>query len=441
MRLLGQLWPRFAWAVAILAVLGVAVWLVVPVPGRNEQTALLARNAATQGPQQAGEPLRPLPAAPAMLPGQSEDAVPASSSAVAELGMAKSALRSPTSEPELAPKLIGKDSFAAKLDDSAQEKLALAASPQPKDRRKAAEAKDMAFGQPFAPPPAGPGGRTSRQQGEFAATSGSVARAPAAPAPPPPAAEVPTTPTVAFADKPAMLATESSDSLSPARKSPDAIASANRPRPASVATDGLAASTARTLKEGRSPSAVQRFVQVAPGAATKALAEDKAKAAHSVLASFEVEQADHELRITDGDGSVYAGYVQPADAGQRARLAKAEAPAAAQASRATGGALQTSAPASLGLDQSVRHNYFFRVTGTNRTLHKQVVFTGNLIATADSIRLSPADTNLAFGTPLGDVQAGFSRQNLLPLLNSRIAGKVVVGSGKAIEINALPTAP
>src|SRR5512143_1653058 len=39
-----QLWPRFAWAVAIFAVLGVAVWVFLPGLGGDEQEALLAKN-------------------------------------------------------------------------------------------------------------------------------------------------------------------------------------------------------------------------------------------------------------------------------------------------------------------------------------------------------------------------------------------------------------
>ena len=41
---LGQLWPRFAWGVGMLAVLGVTVWLLVPMPGKHEPNAFLAKN-------------------------------------------------------------------------------------------------------------------------------------------------------------------------------------------------------------------------------------------------------------------------------------------------------------------------------------------------------------------------------------------------------------
>ena len=173
-------WPSLGWRCGSL----------VPVPGRNEQTALLARNEPTKEPSQAVEPPRRLPAA---------------------------------------PQPIGKDSFAAKLDDSARDQLAI--SPQLADRRKAAEAQGTAPGSLPAPPPA---------------------------------IEAPTAPAVAFAAKPASAAAEESGTSSPAYQSLAAVASASRPGPASAATDGLAMSTASALKEAKSAGVVQRFVQVAP---------------------------------------------------------------------------------------------------------------------------------------------------------------------------------
>src|ERR1019366_8986441 len=47
---LGQLWPRFAWGVGMLAVLGATVWLLVPMPGKNEPHALLAKNQPVPAP-------------------------------------------------------------------------------------------------------------------------------------------------------------------------------------------------------------------------------------------------------------------------------------------------------------------------------------------------------------------------------------------------------
>jgi hypothetical protein len=160
-----------------------------------------------------------------------------------------------------------------------------------------------------------------------------------------------------------------------------------------------------------------------------------------VLASFQVQQAGKELRIVDGDGSVYRGYVQIADASRRQRSANVEAPEAAPASRALGAVLGENRAASLDADQPASQTYSFRVAGTNRSLNEKVVFTGNLLATTNLTLSLPVATNLSIGSGSGGFQNAPAQQGLLPLLNYRISGKVVIGSGKAVEINALPTNP
>jgi hypothetical protein len=180
---------------------------------------------------------------------------------------------------------------------------------------------------------------------------------------------------------------------------------------------------------------------VAPVPKAKSSGAEKATPSHSVLASFEVEQAGPELRIVDGDGSVYSGYVQIADVARRRLAAPAEAPAVTRAPRAKDGVLEEKSWASGNADQPAPPAYFFRVAGTNRSLHKKVVFTGNLMAATNSASFQPYTNILSLGGGLTRQRAGSAQPTLLPLLNSRISGKVVVGNGKAVEINALPTSP
>jgi hypothetical protein len=224
-------------------------------------------------------------------------------------------------------------------------------------------------------------------------------------------------------------------------KSLVAGASANRLNQSPVATDGLSKDVPEALKQAMGNAIAQQFVQVVPGAKAKGSLAGEATAASPVLATFRVEQAGQELRIVDGDGSVYTGYVQLADAARRARLSKAGAPAVVQAARAPGQALEQNAARSLDAGQLAPHTYFFRVAGTNRSVNQKVVFTGSLL-TATNLTLSlPVATNLSIGGGLGGGQAGSVQPGRRPLLDSRISGKVVIGSGKAVEINALPTSP
>ena len=60
--MLGQWWPRLAWGVAIFAVLGVAVWVLLPISGKGKPEALLARNESMHGARPPTEPLPPTPA-------------------------------------------------------------------------------------------------------------------------------------------------------------------------------------------------------------------------------------------------------------------------------------------------------------------------------------------------------------------------------------------
>ena len=143
----------------------------------------------------------------------------------------------------------------------------------------------------------------------------------------------------------------------------------------------------------------------------------------------------------DGDGSVYSGYLQIADTARRQRLTTLDAPAAGLASRASEGALDEKAAVSGDADQQTMQTYSFRVAGTNRSLSKKVVFTGNLLAATNLTLPQPFGTNLSIGGGLGGFQNLPAQQGRLLLLNSRISGKVVVGNGKPVEVHALPTSP
>jgi hypothetical protein len=233
---------------------------------------------------------------------------------------------------------------------------------------------------------------------------------------------------------------DKADQPSFAYKSPPVVASANRPKSSSAVTDGLLKSAEDDRLEARSIGVSQRFAQVAPVPKAKSSGAEKATPSHSVLASFEVEQAGPELRIVDGDGSVYSGYVQIADVARRRLAAPAGTSAITRAPQAKDGVLEEKSWASGNADQPAPQAYFFRVAGTNRSLHKKVVFSGNLLAATNSPSFQ-AFTNLLSLGGLGGQRAGSGQPNLLPLLNSRISGKVVVGNGKAVEINALPTSP
>src|SRR5208337_1161785 len=68
---LAQLWPRLAGGLALFAVLGLAVWVLLPVPGNNRPEASLARNLPVPEAMPAKGPLplaAPAPATTAPQP-------------------------------------------------------------------------------------------------------------------------------------------------------------------------------------------------------------------------------------------------------------------------------------------------------------------------------------------------------------------------------------
>ncbi len=190
------------------------------------------------------------------------------------------------------------------------------------------------------------------------------------------------------------------------------------------------------FKQNRSESLQPSADTSTSGAATEGAIPPR----QTVLASFRVEQQGSQLRIIDADGSVYTGYVQPATASAKRRSSNSpSAPPAATAHPFADDALNQSAPpaaASVPPAPSARQDYTFRVTGTNLTLHKKVVFKGNL-TTVTNLDLLKTTTN-SFGNFLGISGVAGQPQ---PLANSRVAGKFTVGGGKEIEVQANPANP
>ena len=438
---LGQLWPRFVWGVGMLAVLTVTVWLLVSMPGKHESHALFANKRPIPSPGSPQETLPPPAVAPAAAPTAPAPAADAKPSAVALADTAPPALLKPAPEVAVQPQPPPMDNFAAAPGGEARDKLASATAPQLANREKPAEAEIAASSRMLAPAPATTVNGASAQRFGLVGQPAAPAGAPAAPASPSSVATAPAVTRLVTADESAKLAGDRADQPGFAYKSLPAVASANAPKPVAALTDGRFESASALRKEARSISATQWFAQALQSPKTKRNFDDKAAPAHPVLAAFQVEQAGRELRIVDGDGSVYSGYLQIAAAARRPPSVKAEAPAAARASRALGAVLEEKSTASLDADQPAPPTYFFRVTGTNRSLQQKVVFTGNLLAATNLVLFQPATNDFKLRGGLGGARGVAAQPALLPLLNTRISGKVVIGSGQAVEINALPASP
>ncbi len=206
---------------------------------------------------------------------------------------------------------------------------------------------------------------------------------------------------------------------------------------------GIAASSGELA--AKAPAAAHGFLQAGASGLQNAFKNTIAPAqAVPVLVNFQVQQNGSAIRVVDADGSVYDGSLLPGSA-----IAQIEpAPAATPAPPVTAPLQVEQAKTIASRDESqTAQNYFFRVTGTNRTLQQNVVFAGNLLAIANTT------TNLqqsfggngglddGRGDVVGQLQSALTHQNQLPWSNSRIAGTAVIAETNHIEINAVPLSP
>ncbi len=162
-----------------------------------------------------------------------------------------------------------------------------------------------------------------------------------------------------------------------------------------------------------------------------------------ILALFTVERKGDDLRIVDADGSVYAGIVDRPPAGfTPSRGLGAATTPGSTATRYAEPAVRTDTmpkPAAVKPTAAAQADGFFsfRVSGTNKTLGKQVIFIGNLSPAAATVgslgsasevgsAVSNRTTNLALGSPMQAPPGNILR------------GRVVVGDGKEeLQIQAV----
>ena len=183
-------------------------------------------------------------------------------------------------------------------------------------------------------------------------------------------------------------------------------------------------------------AASQRFAQ--SDAASNLQYRDKNVPA-PVLASFQVQPGDGEIRVVDQDGSVYRGSWRPESVALRDQVAVAQK---ALVAPATPPALLQEEDARLSWSgEPAAQNYFFRVAGMNQSLKQNVVFTGNLAVT-NGMPLVQSNLFSAGGGGAGGSQNAVANQSLQFLLsNSRISGTAVIDNTNEIIINAVPVAP
>ena len=151
-----------------------------------------------------------------------------------------------------------------------------------------------------------------------------------------------------------------------------------------------------------------------------------------VLVNFQVQQVGNQLRVVDEDGSTYLGELN-ASAGSFAGGAGGKENAAGDYARY--GLRPAQSPASaVSLNQQAAQNYLWRVEGTNRTLNQNVVFSWNFVETNNAVVTSQLNTTS--GTLNQD--ATKLQQFQMLLNNSAINGRAQLGPVQQIEVKAVP---
>jgi hypothetical protein len=365
-------WPRLSWALTMLVALGLCAFLMLPSNERGKGSVTLAKAESRQY------------AAPAVQPAPASVAAAAASDRRAP---------QPQNEPVATPPLLADNSRLAELRTGAD------------NADRSLQTSTAAAAVPAAPSEAPVG---SLSQSALLATNALAADA----------FKSPMTNYAGFQREagPVLRSNLHSTGQAP---STSTVASSPAARPAAAEGESLSYAT-------------QRYAREWAGGGGSALDSLDAKA--SILTSFEVKQSGNRLQMVDSDGSVYEGNIE---------LTTGTSLAGAPAGPAQfGGTMQKAQPAvtrsraepakAEGITTSpVQPSYRFRVTGTNRTLNANVVFTGNLNANTNNAAAGGKET-----PPAG--MAGLTMPRLSAL---RISGSVVVGGGKEAEVMAVPVTP
>jgi hypothetical protein len=156
-----------------------------------------------------------------------------------------------------------------------------------------------------------------------------------------------------------------------------------------------------------------------------------------VSSNFKIEQMGRDLRVIDGDGSVYTGVVDEENTLYKQKIARQNW----NLSNAYEGKFKfqtpKSTPAQSVAKQQAAEYFRYRVEGTNRSLNQNVVFSWNFIDTN-----ALAAGNLDYKVAEQKLDATKLPSQFPALLqNSFINGRAQFGEGREVEVNALPVKP
>lgn len=231
----------------------------------------------------------------------------------------------------------------------------------------------------------------------------------------------------------------------------------------------LSQNTLDTLATAQQAATSQRYVQVDNRAQYRR--NFNSPPPLPVMNQFSWQQNGQQVVIVDADGSQYTGLITNAPALGQTVTGLAATPNAEMVQRYGLAAASPATVAGRALDGAAGDNiWYFRVSGTNRSLNQSVVFEGNLqnVVTTFGTAAAPRQTQPETATAGEPVPAAaLPISTTLPAAtsntynfqnqpahsntyqnfyqnayqNSQIRGRVTVGGSNQVEINALPAQP
>lgn len=157
----------------------------------------------------------------------------------------------------------------------------------------------------------------------------------------------------------------------------------------------------------------------------------KAPATVAVLATFDIERQGDQVRVIDGDGSIYLGRLLTGTEAGQARFGEAWSEEQAQTDFATGARIYsvetTPQPTKRTREVRAGTNFVFRVTGTNRALGQLVTLEASMTGAA----VEAKSTQSFGGAKVADAVVAPANAN-------SFFGRLRVGNSEEVSIIAAP---
>jgi hypothetical protein len=182
-----------------------------------------------------------------------------------------------------------------------------------------------------------------------------------------------------------------------------------------------------TEKNASAPPPGSAGPDVAEGAFVQVQSSAAESPPSNILSNFRVSRAGQNVRVVDGDGSIYDGQVLDDFASDTRQDFTKKTQQQAK-----------------DISQAATANYAFKVAGTNRLAQQRVVFTGSVSNILDMPVAAPAGQMASAQNQKASQTQNMTSNGIVQSAqtqNSHLTGKVQVGGGREFQIEAKTPPP